>query len=326
MYKDPTLDLTCTVNEWSESQTMTYFLLKGMLFQALYILSGGILIPSIISACECINEHSKEFYKFERKELATSHELIGLYRQLVVFSFFATREHFRNFIQPADNSISNNQNNDDDYECLNAVSKEVMKEFNTVNKENNILTPTDFSDFMESFHHALLLAKYKNTNIDKIDAEIYEKDLFELSKLNLFTEEYLQQYTADYPFLQIMPFKDINNFKKISVNPIKDLQDFYISLYVTVGLREEELFTYIRSKIFHAGFTKITPELIKDIENELFKWHRADRNKFLDLTQLFYEGIIIFITIVSSLLLLLYYHHIFSSSSLLSSRYFTRIR
>jgi len=292
LYKDPTLDLTCTTNEWDEFQSISYFLLKGFFYQALFLLSGGILVPSIVSICDCFNEHVKEFYRLERKELASSHELIALYRQIILFSFSHTRDIIREFIQPADNSNNQNYNlNDVNDEHLSAISKQVMKNFNTnVKKQNNILTAVDFGDFMESFHHSLLIAKYKKNGTDKISAETYEKDLYELLKLNIFSEEHLKQYTADFPCLESMPFKDINNFKKISVNPTRDLQDYYTAVYVNVGLREEELRQYMCSKIFHAGFTKITPELINIIEKELFKWHNSDKNSFLDLMQLYYEG------------------------------------
>ena len=55
-------------------------------------------------------------------------------------------------------------------------------------------------------------------------------------------------------------------------------------------MREEEIRQYIHSKISHAGFKSIDLALLNQIELELFKWHDSDKNKFMDLMQLYYEG------------------------------------
>ena len=39
-----------------------------------------------------------------------------------------------------------------------------------------------------------------------------------------------------------------------------------------------------------SGFKEVDLALLSSIENEIFKWHNCDRNTFLDLMQLYYEG------------------------------------
>ena len=90
LYKDPSLDLQATRNEWDEYSATFYSFIKGLCLQYMYVVTGWAWYPAILVFVDNVILKSKEFYSIERREMSTSHDLIELYRRsagITIISF-----------------------------------------------------------------------------------------------------------------------------------------------------------------------------------------------------------------------------------------------
>ena len=81
LYKDPSLDLRATSNEWDEYSATFYTFLKGLMLQYTYLVTGWFWYTAILINIDNLILKAKEFYSSERREMSTSHDLIELYRR-----------------------------------------------------------------------------------------------------------------------------------------------------------------------------------------------------------------------------------------------------
>jgi len=81
LYKDPSLDLRATRNEWDEYSATFYTFLKGLMLQYIYLITGWAWYPAMLIHVDNLILKGKEFYSSERREMSTSHDLIELYRR-----------------------------------------------------------------------------------------------------------------------------------------------------------------------------------------------------------------------------------------------------